>query len=435
MQGKSNKGLEKSDLTAPLRMLVLSVAAPLPANNGVKMRTLSVMRALAADGHSITLLTFVSDEEEEYRLALQRLCKSVITVPHNLKSMSLSRDYLRRLKYLTSELPFGVETVRSRQMAWQIDNLLNEGAVDVVLSEQTDLLVNVPRSMSVPLIVDFHNTEYVILDRYIRCERNPIKRLYARNESRKLKMWETDSCRRAAVAIACSEHDRELLQAMGRDTPVFVVPNVIDPSEYRQTGVEENHTILFQGGMDWYPNRDAVEFFTAEILPLIRLDAPDAKFVIAGRNPPKDFEKRLTMTPGVEFTGTVADMRAYIAKAAICVVPLRIGSGTRLKILESAAMGKPVVSTPVGAEGLDFIDGQEILLRDRPVDFARAVAKLLRDPAGRHGIGSSARARVEQSYSFPCLQRCLRPAVAALKNICRPIPEVGCTDTAFIRNG
>jgi len=171
--------------------------------------------------------------------------------------------------------------------------------------------------------------------------------------------------------------------------------------------------VLYMGGMDWFPNRDAVEFFVTQILPELRVLAPEARFVVAGRNPPAEFVRRFAAS-GITFTGTVPDMRPEIARAAVCVVPLRIGSGTRLKILEAGAMGKPIVSTSIGAEGLDLIKGTEIILEDQPRAFAKAVADLLRDASRRRALGEEARRWVESRYSFPVLRSAVREALAKL---------------------
>jgi polysaccharide biosynthesis protein PslH len=401
----------KGILTA-MRILALSVTSPVPANNGVKMRTLSVLRALAAEGHEIALITFADPSATDQPCSeLSRLCRRVIHIPHRLKSLSSHADYLGRLAHLFSSTPYGVVAARSAEMACEISAHLDQGAVDAVLCEQTDLLINLPARSSVPVVVDFHNVDYLILERYLRFERNPLKRFYAWLESRKLRAWERKACRTASAAFACSHHDRALLQALGPNLPMFVVPNVVDVNEYAPGGEEDERKILFQGGLDWYPNRDAVEFFVAHIFSRIRSQFPEAKFVVAGRNPPEEFRQRLSRVPGVEFTGTVPDMRAEIASAAVCVVPLRMGSGTRLKILEAAAMAKPIVSTNLGAEGLEFLNGEEILLEDNPSAFAAAVVKFLRAPADRKHFGQAARKRAEQQYSFPPLRASLREAL------------------------
>jgi len=146
--------------------------------------------------------------------------------------------------------------------------------------------------------------------------------------------------------------------------------------------------------------------------------------VVAGRNPPDRFVGRFRSAPEIEFKGAVEDMRSEIARVVVCVVPLRIGSGTRLKILEAAAMAKPIVSTRIGAEGLDFVNGEEILLADEPREFARAVAHLLADPARRRAMGLAARRRVEAQYSLPVFRRALREALAPLEaQTCASKPE------------
>lgn len=392
-----------------MRILALSVTMPIPANNGVKMRTWSIMRALAAEGHEIILMAFGDPcGEDRPSLELSEVCRRVIQIPHRLKSLSSNKDYLGRAARIFSSTPYGVGTAQSSDMASEIVALLNQKAVDIILSEQTDLLINLPAQLAVPVLVDFHNVDYLILERYLRFERNPLKQLYAWFESRKLREWERRACRLASTAFACSDHDRALLQALEPILPMFVVPNVVDVDEYPHDGREDARKILFQGGLDWYPNRDAVEFFITQILTKIRSQVPEARFVVAGRNPPEEFRQRLSRVSGVEFTGTVPDMRAEIASAAVCVVPLRMGSGTRLKILEAAAMAKPIVSTNLGAEGLEFLKGEEILLEDDPSAFASAVAKLLKAPADRKHLGQAARKRAEQQYSLPALRLALQ---------------------------
>jgi glycosyltransferase involved in cell wall biosynthesis len=166
--------------------------------------------------------------------------------------------------------------------------------------------------------------------------------------------------------------------------------------------------------MDWYPNRDAVEFFVRSILPIVRAEVPSIRFVVAGRNPPIHFVEELGANDGIEFTGTVPDMRAYLSAATVVVVPLRFGSGTRIKILEACAAGKPVVSTNVGAEGLGLEGGKEIILADDPAEFARSVITLLRDRSRRNAIARSARAVVVDRYSHPTLKRSLDELLSTL---------------------
>jgi glycosyltransferase involved in cell wall biosynthesis len=192
--------------------------------------------------------------------------------------------------------------------------------------------------------------------------------------------------------------------------PVTVVPNVVDVHSYKVADTDDGAGVLFIGGMDWFPNRDAVEFFEEAVLPELRARLPVARFMVVGRPPPDRLRRRMEAS-GVEFLGRVDDIRPVVSAAAVSVVPLRIGSGTRMKILEAAALGKAIVSTRLGAEGLNFADGSEIALADEPGAMAAAVADLLKRPAARTAMGAAARVRVEEEYSFEALRRCLREAL------------------------
>jgi glycosyltransferase involved in cell wall biosynthesis len=213
------------------------------------------------------------------------------------------------------------------------------------------------------------------------------------------------------VVLACSEVDARTFRRLRPDRPVVVVPNVVDVEGDGWAGEGEAATLLYQGGLDWYPNRDAVWFFASRVLPHIRRAVPAARLVVAGRNPSAGFARRLARVPGVELAGPVEDMRTVLRRASLSVVPLRIGSGTRLKILEAAAAARAVVSTRLGAEGLGFVDGEEIVLADEPEALADAVVRLLGAPGRRAAMGRAAQRRVEQDYSLDVLVRGLARAL------------------------
>jgi glycosyltransferase involved in cell wall biosynthesis len=397
------------------RVLALSNCYPFPPTNGIALRVCAILQGLAASGHEIELLCFGDPAAagQDQGKALE-ICKAVQIIPSPSAGFSKPAALLRRVAAVPFTRPYGVARSRSKHMARAILERLRRQACDVVLCEETDLLVNVPDHLPVPLIVDHHNAEHVLLERYLAQETNPFRRAYAWMEGRKVRNWERQATLRADVAMVCSDVDRATYRALCPSAAVIVAPNVIDVAAYTPATSEEPETILYAGGMDWYPNRDAVEFFAFSILPQILRRVPGARFVIAGRNPTPEFLRRFAGIPSIEFTGAVPDMRPQIARAAVCVVPLRIGSGTRLKILEAAAMAKPVVSTSLGAEGLDFADGSEILLADGLESFASAVVDLLNDVQRRHSLGAASRRRVEHSYSLATLQAALRDTIGAL---------------------
>jgi polysaccharide biosynthesis protein PslH len=388
-----------------VRILFVALSFPLPANNGHKIRTWSLLRGLAALGHDVDLLAFSRrDENDAEHAAALEVCRSLDIVPLAWSS-STATDYVRRASTLLTPQPFGVRRFVSGVMRDAIAKHVDGGTVDAIVCD-VFTATNLP-PITVPLLLNLENVEHVFLRRYLGQERSLLKRAYAWLEWWKMRRWEQDLCARATHVMACSEQDRHYLAPLCQGVPISVVPNTVDTDAFAPMGGEDPLTVIYQGGMDWYPNRDAVEFFAHEILPRLRGRVPGVRFVVAGRNPSPDLRRRLADIPGVSFTGTVADMRPEIARAAVCVAPLRIGSGTRLKILEAAAMGRPVVATRLGAEGLEFVPGEEILLADAPEDFAEMLASLLQDEGRRCAIGLAGRRRVETQYNFTALRRAL----------------------------
>ncbi len=391
-----------------MRILFVALQFPMPANNGLKMRSWSLLQALADEGHQLSLIYFQqASEAQAESLPLGSVCPDVTAVFLRFTSLSSSRDYWRRALAVFSSQPYASGRFLSPVMRKQIGEILSRHQFDLIIADTAFSMLNLPTT-DVPVALNAHNLEYLILKRYLSCESNPLKLAYGWLETRKVRRWESEACFHANYVLCCSQRDRELIQELCPGVPTMVVPNIVDVSSYSQTEDVNEPVLIYQGGMDWYPNRDAVEYLVFEILPMLRRLVPHCKVLVAGRNPSAEFRRRFEGNAEVSFTGTVADMRLEIAKAAVSVVPLRIGSGTRLKILEAAAMGMPIVSTTLGAEGLEFIDGSEILIADHPQAFAEAVAGLLNDAARRHSIGCAARRRVEQQYSMPVLRESLR---------------------------
>lgn len=398
------------------RLLFISVAPPLPANNGQRMRIWSLLRALSQEGYEIHLLTFARPEElESYAGDLGEVCQTTEAVPLALPSWSSGGNYLGRARGLFSSKPFGVERFRSPEMAGRIAARLRE-PFSAVIADSVYAAINLTSRMQLPLILDDNNIEHMILKRYLRQELNPIRAAYIWLEWWKLRRWEQSVASRSDLVMLCSENDCALMQKMCPEPLVVMVPNIIDVDHYHSAPKSENATVLYLGSMDWFPNRDAVDFFVAEILPELRKRIPQVRFAVTfspEHAPPESYRERLARLPNVEFVPT-NDVRKEVADAAVFVVPLRIGSGTRFKILEGGALAKAIVSTRVGAEGLDFCNREEILLEDEPAAFAAAVANLLADPAQRERLGLRARRRVEEQYDFAALRSALHDALARL---------------------
>jgi glycosyltransferase involved in cell wall biosynthesis len=398
----------------PLQVLFAPLSLPHPPTNGHRLRMWALLRGLVEEGHRVTLVSFADAQDTEADLGpLRTLCAAVDIVPAPAANGHATVEALRRLVALASILPYGAWKFRSVAFAAAIDRHLAERKFDLLLCGGVYNAPNLSHQHLVPILLDKDDMNYVIYERWLRFETSLLRRSYGLIERSKMKRWEFKVCRRMVGLLVASEIERRILNTFCPQVPTFVIPNVVDTNHY--TPQPANGTkypiVLYQGGMDWHPNRDAVDFFVSAILPELRRLVPSVVFRVAGRSPSESFRRRFSSIARMEFSGTVHDMRDEIARATVCVVPLRIGSGTRLKILEAAAMSKPIISTRVGTEGLDFRAGEEILLADDPALFAQTTASLLSDPFRCRTLGIAARRRVEEQYSPTALRQALRTAL------------------------
>jgi glycosyltransferase involved in cell wall biosynthesis len=232
-------------------------------------------------------------------------------------------------------------------------------------------------------------------------------RTYLKLQASLMETEERRLCPTLARNVVVSKADAKRLLEVAPDSRVTVIPNGVNTNEFKPRGESSvDRGILFLGGYDWQPNRDAMCYFAENVLPMVRGRYPDLPVVWVGRTPPgiqATFLKRY----GICLTGSVPDVRPYLAEAACCIVPLRTGGGTRLKILDAWAMGKPVVSTSVGCEGLEARDGVNIIIRDGAADFAAAICDLVSDSTLRHRIGQAARSTAESLYDWDVIGRAM----------------------------
>jgi polysaccharide biosynthesis protein PslH len=394
-----------------MRILFVLVSLPFPPNIGQRMRNYSLLRALQMDGHKVTLLAFGDPAElTSARGGLGGLCADLEVIPE--PGGAARAGYAGRLLALTSDLPYGAWRMRSDAIQAAVSQRLASQPFDLVLCDDVYLIKNLPLASSAPIVLNKSSIVHEEARRFLEHQRNPLLSAYGWIEYRRLRRLEMQACGEVAAVWVCSERDRRILANGISPAPFAVVPNVIDLADYKPAETDDGQTVVYVGAMDWLPNRDAVGFFVTEVMPELRRLVPDVSFVVAGREPPRDFRRRFEGLRDVRFTGTLPDLRPVIAQAAICAVPLRIGSGTRIKILEAAAMAKAVVSTTIGAEGLTLNDGKEIVIADEPKMMARVIARLLGDRRRRLEIGRAARRHVAAEYGIPALRRALREALA-----------------------
>ena len=349
----------------------------------------------------MTLVTTHGPGDDAEGLARQLPdCHQVVSIPYDVPKRGSSSFPLTVARSWLSSYPVDLWKWRLEEVRSLVLDIAGREQIDLLVSDFLFAAPNVPLGGTVPVVLFEHNVEYLIWKRLCALERNPLKRLLLEIEWRKLRARESDLCRSADLTIAVSGEDRTRLQSMAPGARVGDIPTGVDTSYFTPAGrAQIPGRLVFSGSMDWHPNEDAVIYFGEEILPAIRERVPDASFAIVGRNPTgtlRDAAARL----GMVVTGTVDDVRPYLDEAAVYVVPLRAGSGTRMKIFEALGMAKAVVSTTVGAEGLALTDGKEFIAADDPRDFASAVVHLLHDQAHREALGQAGRALVVERYSW-----------------------------------
>ena len=263
-------------------------------------------RRLPGDAYHLRL----PDEVLDGRGIVQDICERIEIIPWETDKPGRVKECLARIKGLAAKLPYSVQRFVSSEMRARIEACLALGGIDLILCETCYAMANIPEQVAIPIVLDNHNVEHVLIARYLACERNLGKRAYARIEYRKLRRWEHESWLRADLVVACSEVDRKTIESSQPDLSTAIAPNVVDVNAYAQGSRDDGRTILFSGGIDWRPNRDAVRFFLSEIMPHIRLRFPGVRFLIAGRGPSPEFRQKFSGMDDVTFSGTVPDLRS-----------------------------------------------------------------------------------------------------------------------------
>ena len=363
----------------PLRILWVKADKILPVHSGGNIRSFHILRQLASRHELIFFSYYGGAPDAEYEEELTRQFPGAVCLCTGRRGPTSLRRGLDYLVRLPMQAPYAVSRFNSIPVQETLRTWFEERRFDVAVCDFLDAAVNFPTPLAIPAALFQHNVESEIWRRHALTERNPAKRLLYRVELKKMLSYEHSMVRKFHHIIAVSEHDRQLMSKWTNPSRITVVPTGVDVKQYRPDpsprAVEP--LVLFVGAMDWEPNIDAVEYFCREIWPSIQATVPAARFRIVGRNPVRRVQRLASSS--VEVTGSVPSVVEYLRESAVVVVPLRVGSGTRLKIYEAMAAGKAVVSTSVGAEGLDVHHDQDIVLADDASAFTGAVTMLLED--------------------------------------------------------
>jgi glycosyltransferase involved in cell wall biosynthesis len=368
-----------------------------PRDTGGKIRVLNVLKHLAR-WHDVTYLANLRRGEDRYLPQMTELGLRVETLSGEPARRGGLRFCAAAAANILSDRPFIIDRNYDPRVRGKVRELLAAMPYDLLICDTIQMARHTTGLGGPPQVLFQHNVEAQILRRHAEMGRGRLRRWYMRGQWRKMVRFERDWGRHFDAVIAVSELDRELFEAEYGWPHVRAIDTAVDTDFFHpDPATEVPDRVLFMGSMDWLPNQDGVKWFAREVWPVVRAARPQATFHVIGRNPPRDV-RALSAVPGVEVVGRVVDVRPHLAQAAVFVVPILVGGGTRLKIYEGMAMGRAVVSTTIGAEGLPVRPGEHYLAADAPGDFATAVVGLLADSARRTVIGRAAERFVRDRY-------------------------------------
>jgi glycosyltransferase involved in cell wall biosynthesis len=386
-----------------VRILILTASLPYPPASGGALRVYGILHGLHAAGHHVTLMAFHDGDTAPDQTPLARLCDRVITLPTPVRS---KRE--RIIDLLTTPQADIARRFYSAAFATELTRLAQECDFDLIQFEAIEIACYLPiikaLNLRAKLVFDTFNAEADLQRRIYEIERANLKRLpaaaYSWMQSRRIARYEGDLCRMADAVIAVSPEDAALLDAYRPDKRVSIVPSGIFVDDYAATEATNlpKNALVFTGKMDYRPNMDAVQWFAAEILPSI----PNAHLVIVGQKP-HPIIAHLAQQPNITLTGFVPSVQPYLQAADVYIAPLRMGSGTRLKLLEAMASGCAIVATSTAASGLSDTAKSAMVIADTETDFAQAVIQLLGDTPRRNTLGEQARAAVRAEYDWSVL--------------------------------
>jgi sugar transferase (PEP-CTERM/EpsH1 system associated) len=376
-----------------MRLLMLAHRIPYPPHTGDKVRAYQVARHLAAR-HDVTL-SFVIDDAAD-RAGLDALRREIRDLEWGglWKPAALARG----LAGLALGRSLSIAYFRSRRLSRRLTRRLRGGGYDAIYVSSSPM-VDYVRGARLPVVMDFVDVDSDKWTQYAAKQRPPRSWAY-RLEGRRLRAFEAEAVRWGDRCILATAAEETLLRSFAPWARTAVVPNGVDLDGYGPPA--DAPTVIFTGAMDYLPNVDAVEHFCGDIFPAVVRAVPGARFLIVGLNPGPAV-RRLAELPGVTVTGAVPEVRSYYRQAAVCVAPLRIARGIQNKVLQSMALGVPVVATSAAARGLESRPDEHMLVEDDPARFAQAVIGLLGDRDGRRRLAERARSFVERHHSWPAI--------------------------------
>jgi sugar transferase (PEP-CTERM/EpsH1 system associated) len=390
-----------------MRILWVKAGGIVPADTGGRIRSLHILKELARR-HSVTIFTYYAEHFGDQHRELRGFA-DVVAIPIALPRERTSVDYLSYARTLFSSEPCSMQVIGgesggrlryfdSTDIRRRLGNLTAGGKFDVLICDFIYPAGLIDWTLPCPKILFTHNVEAQLWKQQFESAHQPLKKFLYWREWRALSEAERRYAREADHVVTVSEQNRVFFANFVNPERISTIATGVDIDFFQPADCAPSHSMVFTGSMDWIPNQQGILFFASDILPHIHAEVPDAELWIVGRYPSREIQQ--LAGPRIHVTGRVDDIRPFLQNAPVYIVPLRSGSGTRIKIFEAMAMGKAVVSTALGAEGLPVTHGQNILIANDPREFARSVVRILRDRELAARLGRNARALVEKHFAW-----------------------------------
>ena len=384
-----------------MKILFIDEEFPYPLNSGKRIRTFNLTRYLA-DHNDVSYLAYGEENSDSFKHLKNNKINPIAVEPPDREQSGI-KFYFRLFLNLFSSYPYIVTSHFTERFQNKLIQLIYQDNYDLVICEWSPYAIFLRDLKNTKSVIVAHNIEASIWRRYEKNEKNIFKKIYISIQRKKVAKFEQSCFNWTNGATAVSKGEALEIKSYNVPYEPEVVDNGVDTEYFHPTDEPiDNNYLVLTGAMDWRPNQDASVYFTEEILPLIQEIKPNCKVAFVGRNPSRQVTD-LTKNKSVIVTGTVDDVRPYIAKSIVFIVPLRIGGGSRLKILEAMSMKKAVVSTSVGAEGLNITNKENIILADNPETFAQAVIDCIDNKSLNQKLANNGKALINSSYRWDIL--------------------------------
>jgi len=379
-----------------MRILVLAPKLMWPLSGGAEIRNYNLLRETAKN-HEVHLLAFINhDDEQKDAEALKKFCESITTI-------KLSRPFWKKilngLKSLVTKTPFILYEYFDQKMMDTLSEVVKNKDIDVIHAHFLHVGQYVKSKGGSAFVYDPHNLEHILWQRFAEVQTNPVLKLFSKLQYNKFVHWQQLVADNSEKIVTLSDTDKELYLDISPNAEIDTVPNGADIDYFEPQDIEiERNSILYFGNLSWEPQSEAAIYFHDEILPKILKELPDSKLYLVGNKPPQSLYD--LQSDQVIITGFVDDIREYIARAAVVIMPLRVGAGTKHRIFQSLSMEKALVTTTVGAEGIDLVHRETALIADSEQDFASCVVEAMKDTDFSTMLGKNGRKLIVESHDW-----------------------------------